>query len=113
MDTATDGHHVLQWGESDSWMRYWCWRPGPLQSWRNHGLPCRIWPFPGKDLLGKPDSQTDSLRRQRILGRSLVTRLLSDLTGTVEEKKGREEVQPQRTKISSCKHGKDAAMSAA
>lgn len=43
-------------------MRYWCWRPGPLQSWRNHGLPCRIWPFPGKDLLGKPDSQTDSLQ---------------------------------------------------
>lgn len=55
MDTATDGHHVLQWGWSDLRMRYWCWRSGPQQSWRNHGLPCRTFPVPGKDLLVKSD----------------------------------------------------------
>lgn len=38
-------------------MRYWCLRPGPPHSWRNHGVPCRTWPFPGKDLLVKPDSK--------------------------------------------------------
>lgn len=42
-------------------MKSWCWRPGPLRSCRNHGLPSRTWSFPGKDLLGKPDSKTDSL----------------------------------------------------